>query len=528
MPNVTNKSTISDIEVSKSDIIKALNSLNPNKSPGPDEIHPLLLKNLAVPLAYPLMLIFNKTLSQGKIPSIWKVAEVVPIFKKGSKCDPGNYRPVSLTSIVCKVFEGFIRNAIYNHLISNKLLSDHQFGFCSGRSCVTNLLVTLNNWIHKLDNNIPLDAFYLDFSKAFDTVPHKRLINKLSAYGIQGNLLRWIEDFLSDRSQYVKINNNMSSLLNVSSGVPQGSVLGPVLFIYFINDLPNLSLCPTKIFADDTKLYNEVQSEQDQLILQNSINNMFSWTKVWLLKFNKSKCKVLHLGKNNPNFEYYIGEGTEKIKLLPDNSEKDLGVYVDPQLNFEIHINETIKKCRSKSAMILKNITFKTSEILIPLFKAVIRPILEYANVVWSPQKRKHIDKLEKIQRNFTKCIIGLKDLDYEQRLTKLKLPSLEFRRVRGDLIETYKLIHQLYDPKSTNDLLSLVPEDSITRTHNHKLYKKRVNTNLAKYFFTNRIVNVWNNLPADIVCAENLNKFKNKIDYLYKDIMYKTNLDLF
>ena len=185
-------------------------------------------------------------------------------------------------------------------------------------------------------------------------MPHKRLLNKLKAYGIQGNLLNWIESFLSDRSQYVKINNNTSSFLKVTSGVPQGSVLGPVLFIYFINDLPDTSLCPTKIFADDTKLFNKVQTNHDKDNLQNSIDNMFYWTKEWLLKFNKSKCKVLHLGKNNPAFEYFIGDENEKVKLMPDTSEKDLGVHIDPHLTFELHINETVKKCRSKSAMILK------------------------------------------------------------------------------------------------------------------------------------------------------------------------------
>lgn len=149
------------------------------------------------------MKIFNKSLNEGKLPKDWKVA--IPIFKKGSLSDPGNYRPMSLTAIVCKIFESFIRNSLYNHLVTNKLLSKHQFGFCFGRSCTSNLLVTLNDWIYKLDNNIPLDAFYLYFSKAFDTIPHKRLINKLKDYGILGNILNLIEDFLFDRYQYVKI-----------------------------------------------------------------------------------------------------------------------------------------------------------------------------------------------------------------------------------------------------------------------------------------------------------------------------------
>ena len=210
-----------------------------------------MLKELCNEFAYPLKILFDKTVQTGKIPDKWKVAEVRPIFKKGNKTQPGNYRPVSLTSIVCKVFEGFVRNVIMSHLIDNNLLAPEQYGFCGGRSCTTQLLNTINDWLSFLDNNIPVDAVYLDFRKAFDTVPHERLISKLSGYGIQGNLLQWIRDFLCDRTQYVTINNNSSNTIPVSSGVPQGSVLGPTLFIYFINDMSDVVATLLKIFADD-------------------------------------------------------------------------------------------------------------------------------------------------------------------------------------------------------------------------------------------------------------------------------------
>ena len=158
---------------------KQLKSLKVNKSPGPDGIHPRFLVECAEEIAYPFKILFDATISSGKIPTKWKEAEVRPLFKKGSKCKPGNYRPVSLTSIVCKVFESFVRDALNNHIVSNKLLSSEQFGFCKGRSCVTQLLNVLNTWFYYLDNNIPVDAIYLDFQKAFDCVPHKRLIEKL-------------------------------------------------------------------------------------------------------------------------------------------------------------------------------------------------------------------------------------------------------------------------------------------------------------------------------------------------------------
>ena len=449
-----------------------------------------------------------------------------PIFKKGIKSKPGNYRPVSLTSVVCKLFEGFIRNALYEHFVANHLLSEHQFGFCKGRSCVTQLLVTINEWMDKLDNNKPVDAAYLDFRKAFDTVPHKRLISKLRGYGVEGRLLDWIQDFLSDRSQYVSVNGHCSESVPVTSGVPQGSVLGPTLFIYFINDLPLVTNLPMNIFADDTKAFNKAESREDQLKMQEAIDAMVQWTKIWLLEFNKLKCKVLHTGKSNPKYEYSIGTGTDKLILEETINEKDLGVYIDPLLTFDNHISETIKKSTNMSYLISRTITHKYADIMIPLFKALVRPTLEYANVVWFPSKRKDINTLEDVQRRFTKRIVGMNELSYEDRLKKLNLPSLEYRRIRGDMIETFKITHNIYDTRVSSNLLKL--NKSSTRSHGFKLEKARVNTRQYQNFFSNRVVNLWNNLPSDIVNADNINAFKNKLDSHLKDCIYSTNLTLY
>ena len=517
---------MTDITITKDQMEKELKSLNEYKSPGPDKVHPKIIKEMAQELALPLKILFDRTLEEGRIPQKWKTAEVIPIFKKGAKNQPGNYRPVSLTSIICKVFETFIRDAMYSHFIQNNLLSSDQYGFCKGRSCTSQLLVTIEEWMRNLDNNVPTDAIFLDFAKAFDTVPHKRLLTKVKGYGVQGKVLNWVGDFLSKREQYVAINGKCSGRVPVSSGVPQGSVLGPTLFIYFINDLPGTTLEKVKVFADDTKNFKEINSQDDARKLQESLDLLVEWSEKWLLRFNSSKCKVLHIGKNNPRYEYHIKDGNETRKLETTQEEKDLGVIVDENLTFEKHINETVKKCRQLCGLIMGTITYKTKEIMIPLFKALVRPILEYANSVWCPYKKKHIRSIEKIQKQFTKRVDGMKGLNYHERMAYLKLPSLEYRRVRGDMIETYKIYNNLYDPLTTSSLLTQQSKSSITRSNGYKLFKKRTNKKSYQYFFTNRITNLWNSLPENIVRAKTLNSFKNQIDKHLKDKMYQTDID--
>ena len=510
------------------DMEDALNNLNANKSPGPDNIHPKLLKLCCKTLSTPLKILFDCSMNNGCIPNEWKNAEVRPIFKKGDKTNPGNYRPVSLTPIICKVFEKFIKNSLNNHLIVNNILSKEQFGFVSGRNTITQLLVTLNDWMSDLDNDVPVDAAYLDFRKAFDTVPHQRLISKLKSYNIKGPILNWINSFLSDRTQFVKINNSSSSNLNVSSGVPQGSVLGPTLFIFFINDLPNvIKNSSVKIFADDTKAYNGINNSEDVTNLQNVIDEMFLWTQQWLLQFNKEKCKILHIGKKNPKNKYFIGPEQERIELTETELEKDLGIFVDPNLDFKKHIKTIVKKASYLNYKILKKFTYRDSDILTPLFKTLVRPILEYGNSVWSNGLKKYKTLIENVQRKFTKHMKGLKDVPYEERLNIIKLPSLEYRLIRGDMIQVFKIANNFYDPLTTKSIFKFSNNPSL-RGHNFKISKQSTNKTKYANFFTNRVVNVWNKLPSYIVNAKTINEFKNSFDKHNSHLQFKIDLDVY
>ena len=525
IPTFSNNKDVSidSVSVSTEQFKKALLSLNISKSPGPDEIHPRVLRELANELCYPLKYLFDKTIVAGKIPKEWKIAEVRPIFKKGDKNTPGNYRPVSLTPIICKLFEGFIRDKLSDHLLSNDLLYKDQYGFTKGRSTVTQLLTTVHDWMGEIDQGNPVDAVYLDLRKAFDTVPHLRLINKLKGYGINGGILSWITDFLSDRTQFVTVNSSSSPKVPVTSGVPQGSVLGPILFIYYINDMPDFIDCPMKIFADDTKAYSCVPTPEMRDKLQRCINSLNDWTETWLLQFNTSKCKVLHIGKNNPNYDYYMKSENGINKLEATFAEKDLGVIIDPNLSFDAHITATVKKANRLAGLLMRNIAYKHKDIIIPLYKALIRSILEYGNPVWNPYLRKHVNLIEGVQRRITRCVIGTRGMTYEQRLEYLKIPSLEYRRIRGCLIEVYKILHNLYDPKTTSTLFQL--SHGSTRGHDLKLTKHATKTNMFKYFFTNRMINTWNNLTRETVNAPSVNAFKNRLDRELVDYMSSVDL---
>ena len=245
------------------DIREVLEGLNEHKIPGPDNIPNIILKKCATELVCPLLKLFKKTVSDGRLPQDWKNARIVPIHKSRSRGKPENYRPVSMTSHICKVMERIIKSRIMSHLQESNLLTRHQHGFINKKSCQSNLLEALEYWTEAMDKRQGLDILYLDFRKAFDSVPHKRLIAKLRGYGIQGRLLNWITAFLQGRKQQVVVGQGFSDWDLVTSGIPQGSVLGPTLFVVYVNELPNLVQSNIKMFADDVKLYRTVCGKQD-------------------------------------------------------------------------------------------------------------------------------------------------------------------------------------------------------------------------------------------------------------------------
>ncbi len=271
------------------------------------EISPRILKEVKEGISHPLLILFTESLRQGKVPTDWKYANVTPILKKkGVKSNPSNYRPINLTSVICKILETLIRDKVVRFLQENGLINNSQFGFRNKRSCLTNLL-DFFSYVHNVyDDCRSVDIINLDFQKAFDEVPHMRLLTKLKAHGVTGYIHKWIEDWLSERKQRVVINGISSGWRAVKSGAPQGSVLDPVLFLIYVSDIDGGLTCEVSNVADDTKIAIKVISALDKEFLQRDLDKLSNWARDWQMKCNVEKCKLMHIGINNDNVKYLM------------------------------------------------------------------------------------------------------------------------------------------------------------------------------------------------------------------------------
>ena len=398
-----------------------------------------------------------------------------------------------------------------NHMAENNLLTNDRHGFRSGRSCTTQLLSVIETWTDQLEKGMDIDVLYFDFSKAFDTVPHRRLLSKLQSYKISKQIIDWVEAYLSNRKQRVLVNGTRSEWEPVSSGVPQGSVLGPVLFLVYINDLPKSVKNSIRLFADDTKIYRTVTTDSDCLSLQKDIDSIEEWASKWQIKFHPKKCKTMRIGDKYPKYNYTMtAEDGTIVQLEETVMEKDLGVVVDNKLTFSQHINSTVVKANQVVGMITRSFKYMDKDIFVQLFTSRVRPILEYGNVIWNPRLIRDIDAVERVQRRATKTVPGISTMSYSDRLRTLRLPSLVYRRTRGDMIETYKFLHNVYD--LNNEWLRRDPSTR-TRGHSLKLEKRRCQTTMRQHCFSNRVINNWNSLPESIISAPTVNSFKSKLD---------------
>ena len=503
---------LGNIILSRREIKEELKNLDARKANGPDEISNWVLKECAEELSKGLQIIFQNSLDQGKLPEIWKKANIVPLYKKGNRQCPLNYRPVSLTSVVCKLLEKLVRKRWVDHLEKHEMLSESQYGFRKGKSCVTNLLSYYDRVAETMQERDGwVDSIYLDFKKAFDRVPHERLIWKLEYIGgIQGCLLKWMQDFLNERKMRTILRGKYSSWREVTSGVPQGSVLAPIMFLVYINDInENIGTeSYLNMFADDAKIQRTIKNEDSCKELQKDLTKLYDWSHKWQMEFNAEKCHVMKFGKSamRPDWDYQLGSNN----LMESHKEKDLGVVINNKLSPEDHINDKIRSTYNLLANMRVAFAYIDEEMVKKIITSFIRPTLEYAAVVWSPHLKKHIKKIEKVQRAATRWVPSLRDLSYEERLAKLQLPTLEERRKRGDMIMLYKCVEGK-EKIDRNEYI--IPTQLPSRGHSKKLFKKRLKKDVRKYSFPHRAIDQWNALPEEVVCANNIHKFKEKYD---------------
>ena len=390
--------------VTEQSVRSALNSISPNKACGSDNISAKIILECREELVVPLFKIASKSFQSGRFPSRWKSANIIPIFKKGDKKDPSNYRSVSLLSLFAKILERIAYDQLFRHV--SPALSPEQHGFVPRRSCVSNLSVFLKSAWEAFSEGYQMDAIYTDFSAAFQSVNHKLLIYKLqNSYHLKDSALNWFISYLSDRRQRVILNGKTSEWKNVSSGVPEGSLNAPLLFALFINDLPAEIDSGCLLYADDAKIFRKIKQPSDGFLLQSDLSRLHQWSIRWGLKLNPSKCKTITLTlRRTPVQTAYCIENTylDSVEEI-----RDLGVIIDSKLNFSTHVSGITRQANKALGLLIRS--FQTglrssnfnTKTLLTTYYANVRSILEYGSVVWAGVAKSHAERVERVQHKF-------------------------------------------------------------------------------------------------------------------------------
>ena len=503
---------ITDPFFTVSQVEECLHDLDVKRAYAPNSIPLVVLKQCRFLLAPPMTLLFNACIQAECIPTEWKKAFVVPIHKKGDKKIVSNYRPISLLCSVSKMLERCIFNQLYPEVESR--IHPLQHGFIKGRSCASQLVDVYHRIGATLDKGGQVDMIFLDFSKAFDCISHSLLIYKLQRqFGISGHLLGFIQSYLHERSQCVIVNGESSDWIHVPSGVPQGSILGPLLFLLFINDLPNVSASTTALFADDAKCFRTIVNENDCVSLQQDLDNFYEWSVAWKMNFNPVKCKVLSITRATEPIVFNYSMNNQSLEHV--GAFKDLGILVDKNLSFSSHIDNLVGKCNKLCGAIKRAVGFTAPQaVKLALYNTLVRSHLDYASQVWSPHEKNRILKLESVQRAMTRFIVN-NDLSYTDRCVVLEILPLSYRREISDLAFIFK-----YICNCININLDHIIKFNMSNSRSHPgltativTHHPRTETFISSFF--NRVCRLWNNLPITIRSSRTTSTFKKKL-YLY------------
>ena len=460
-------------------------------------------------LAPVLTFIFQQSLNSGTLPLDWRKANISPIFKKGDTTDPANYRPVSLTCTCCKLLEHIIDSQIMKHLDSMGIITDNQHAFRKARSCETQLLLTTHDLLLNLDNKSTTDVGVLDFSKAFDVIPHSRLLLKIDYYGIRNKTKTWITS-LTVRLHRVVTNGNSSDWRPVLSGAPQGTVLGPHLFLMFINDIHENVTSTIRLFADDCLIYNIIESPEDEIKLQDDLNSLVEWANIWGMRFNPTKCKTMRVTrKRNSKPTNYTMMGTS---LEETSNIQYLGVQIQRDLRWNRQTEYATSKATRVLNFIRRNFYHCPPSVKEKLYTTLVRPHLEYAAASWDPYTKKNINSIERVQNRAARFVTNTYGIDTSitRILKDLKWTSLQERRKLHRLTCFYKILNgQLAINHS--DLLTPKPCRG-RRGHSQQFQQQHANSEAFANSFFMRTITEWNTLLPGTVNQPSLPTFQNAL----------------
>lgn len=488
------------IEITREGVLKMLLNLDPKKSAGPDGIPNSFLRRYAEQLSGFLTGIFKLSLSSGQIPTNWKIARVVPVYKKGDRLLVENYRPVSITSSCCKLLEHILSSYIHKFLCERDLLSDSQHGFRQGLSTSTQLLLTVNDLLRVLDKSGQADIVFMDFSKAFDKVPHGKLLYKLESIGLPFFVLRWIQVYLMNRKQYVDVKNCFSNVSSVSSGVPQGSVLGPLLFLIYINDLASVTHADVslRLFADDCVVFKQILSPDDHCSLQGAVSAIDGWCQKWGMDLNREKTVLMRITRKKiPSIYSYK---LQDCVISEVQEYKYLGVTFTKNLKWSVHISNICASAMRKLYFLRRKLRRAPVSTKLLAYNTCVRSKLEYAAVIWDPHIKKDIMQLERVNRKAVRFIFGKyrREDSPSQLMESNKIHTLETRRKMSRIAFLYNCLSRKIKLKLPEYVKPLSTRTT-RHSHQHSLEPIFAKTNSYQYSFFPRTIKDWNLLPTDL-----------------------------
>ena len=498
---------------SEDEIHTLLSSLDVSKANGPDGISARMLHSTALAITPSVTKLVNLSISCGRPPSQWKMSSVVPIPKISRAVDVKHFRPISLLPILSKVLERHISFLIYDHLERTCPLNNCQWGFQPGKSTVSALLCASHDWFVSLERRLDVGAIFFDLRKAFDTVPHSLLLSKLVKIGLDPFIVTWIHNYLAERRQSVVLHGVSSLPADVISGVPQGSVLGPLLFLIFIDDIAAVQLSDGSrlvLFADDILLYHPISCSDDYLCLQSDIDSIGAWVTSNGMSLNYSKCKFMRISRKSKPISKCSPLLLDGAELEEVTTFKYLGILISSNLSWTPHIQTVCGNARKIIGLLYRRYYHHCdSSVLVRLYTSLVRPHMEYASSVWNPHHLHDIDRMESVQKFALRMCSKHWDAGYSELLNAFELSSLENRRLYFTLCHLFKIVHGLCVFPS--DIF--VPLSTLSHhSQPHMLHQPFCRTDSYFHSFVPSSIRHWNNLPSEVVHASTLVSFKSAL----------------